>query len=462
MSRRKKQHTRPGRGIASPPAVPTAAAGPHRLRHLLLRAAAVALVLGAAGLAIWYALAPPMPEVSLGAGADPALVRAVDEARWAIRRAPYSDGPRGRFGMLLQAHALRAEAAVCYVQAEHLNPAEPRWPYLHALMMAADPPAALELWRRAAELAGARPNAADAALLHLADASLGQGRLDEAATAYRQLLRGRPDHARARLGLARLALRRGRPAEALEHLGPCAASPATRKAARQLAAQAHRRLGNADAAATAAREAAELPPDAAWPDPWSDEVVALRVGREARVMRLQELRAHKRLAEAAELARQTVADYPDLGWLELGRSRLAASEWDAAERALQEALRLAPHSAEARFGLGQALVGQKKYQAAAEALRAVIAQEPAHAAAYRELARCLAATGDKQGATHMLEQALRLRPQCADSHRELGELLAEAGRRDEGVQHLDQAVRLNPDDARARELLASARGKDKP
>jgi tetratricopeptide (TPR) repeat protein len=352
---------------------------PGRSRKLLRRVVVAVAALSVAGLGAWYVLAPPVPTVRLDAGADPALVQAVAQARGAVRRAPWSDGPRGRLGMLLQAHGLNAEAAACYEQAERLNPDEPRWPYLHAYLVADDPPQALGLWRRAAELSERRGETTDAPQLRRADACLEQGLFDEAGEAYRALLDRRPDHPHALLGLARLALRRGRPGYALDHLRRCADSPWARSAARRLAAQARGRLGDRPAELPRKGREPEPPPDRPWPDPWADELAALRVGRQARVMRLQQLQAEGRLAEAAGLARQVVEEYPDVGWLELGRVRLAKQEWAGAEAALREALGRDPESAEAAFALGQALLGQQKYDEAARTFRRLLVREPAHA-----------------------------------------------------------------------------------
>jgi tetratricopeptide (TPR) repeat protein len=223
------------------------------------------LVLAAAGFGAWYWLAPPVPAVSLLEGADAAVGQAVASARWAVRRSPWSDGPRGRLAMLLQAHARHAEAAVYYSQAEQLNPAEPRWPYLHAFVVADDPPTAQALRRRAAELAP--PGAPDAVLLRWADTCLEQGLLDDAERGYCRLLTQQPEHPRAHLGLARLANRREQFDEALTHLESCTTDLTTRKAAAMLRAEIHLRRGEPLAAARANRQISEWPDDVAWRAP---------------------------------------------------------------------------------------------------------------------------------------------------------------------------------------------------
>jgi tetratricopeptide (TPR) repeat protein len=355
-------------------------------------------------------------------------------------------------GMLLQAHALSSEAAVYYVQAEQLNPTEPRWPYLHAHVIGDDPPTALGLLRRSAGLCEGLANAPDAPLLKEADACLDQGLLEEAAAAYRKLLNRQPGHPRAELGLARVAVCQGQADSALPHLQVCARHPLTRRAAHILMAEVHRRLGNFKAAQSVTDKTANLDEDAPWPDPWLDEVRALLVGRQARLGHMQQLYHQGKVREATDFALVTTAEYPDVGLLAIGRRRLQERKWTQAEAALREALRLNETSAEGHFDLGTALWEQKRYSEAAASFKRVTELEPAYGPAYREWARCAEAGGDRVEALRLLRQAIQYLPHRSDIHRALGELLAAMGRRDEALHHLDLARRLNPDDRRTREL----------
>jgi tetratricopeptide (TPR) repeat protein len=422
------------------------------------------VVAGVAGAGLWYALAPPVPEISLEPDADPELVRAVSEARWAVRRSPWSDRVRGRLGMLLQAHGEDPDAVTtCYAQAAKLNPTEPRWPYLHGVAVREkDPALSVSLLRRAVELADRQRNSPDAPLLVLADLLLDQGQLDEADKAYGRLLGRRPDHPRAYLGLARLALRRGQPEFALECVGHCGSDPACRRQAHLEAAKALRWRGQREAAEEAHRQADELPPDQAWPDPWAAEVRSLVVGRLRRQFLVEEYLAQGRSRDAEDLQREELQERPDLRYLISGEEKLGAGRAAAAESDLREAVRLAPKSIEANFDLGQALAAQNKFDEAARSFRRVIELTPSHSAAYQELARCALTRGDRAEAVRLLHQALQYSPNSAECHRDLGELLAADRRYEEAVQHLVRAVDLNPTDARARELLENARASQRP
>jgi tetratricopeptide (TPR) repeat protein len=416
------------------------------------------LVVALAIAGVWWVATPAVPEVRLPEGADPALVEAVARGREAIRSRPRSDQPWGRLAMLLQAHSLDTEAAVFYARAEGCNPAEPRWPYLHAVVLeGTDGERAIELLRRAVELGGPRPEARQACLLRLGERCLEYGRLDEAREAYAAVLRQRPGHARAHLGLARLAVRGGEAAAALPHLQACADSPEVRKEARLVLAEVHQRRGDARAAAAAAAEAEKLPPDPPAVDPLLDEANAVLVGRAGAIQRLAELQEQGRLPEAQARERTTLENYPDIRYLEVGRTLLRQRRWAEAEGALRQSLRLNPAELDVYYLLGKALFEQRRFAEAAESFRHATEVDAKYGPAYREWGRCSAAMGHGSEAIRHLREAIKYVPHDADAHRELGVLLAGAGDRNGALHHLGQAVQLNPKDQRAQEMFEQAR-----
>ena len=110
----------------------TVPAGPDLVRQLVgaLALVAVALVGGAYLYFIRGKVRPP--EVDL-AGIDPAIKKAIEEARSKVIAEPDSAQAWGRLGMVLITHDFRLPAAFCLEQAERLDPAEVRWPYFQAL-----------------------------------------------------------------------------------------------------------------------------------------------------------------------------------------------------------------------------------------------------------------------------------------------------------------------------------------
>src|SRR5262245_32690792 len=147
---------------ASQPAQPA-----RRLRHWpWWLAGGLMMAAGLATFQYWRATAPPPPVVDV-AGFDREVVAAILQARQAALSSPRSAQARGRMGMVLLAHEVRAPARQCFAQAAALAPRDPRWPYLLGLAQLVDNPmAALTNLERAVRLF---PETESAPRLKLAD-----------------------------------------------------------------------------------------------------------------------------------------------------------------------------------------------------------------------------------------------------------------------------------------------------
>lgn len=432
---------------------------PRRRGRWLVAALVLALAATGGVLAVrhWNRTPSPVPpDVDL-TEADPVVRSAVESARDAVRRDPRSAAAWGRLGMLLAAHSFYPKAAVCFAEAQRLDPRERRWPYYRGVTLApGDPDAALPPLRRAVELA----DAADAApRLRLAELLLGQGRDEEAEELFRQVLAHDPDDARAHLGLGRLAAGRNDWPGSLEHLEIAAASRLTRKRARTLLAEVHRRRGEDAAAERERRLADALTADDEAPDSLLEELGRLRVGRQADLDRASRMLRQGRGGEAVALLGRLVGDCPESAsaWLGLGRALVQQGRYAAAERALRRAADLDAGRVEIQFYLGVALFQQRRPADAAVFFRRATGLRPDYAVAWYNLGHCLKAQGDRAGALDAFRTAVRYQPQHAAAHANLGELLAEGGRRDLALRHLRQAVELDPTDTRAKELLEKHR-----
>jgi tetratricopeptide (TPR) repeat protein len=412
-------------------------------RRLALGGVALAL-LAAAGL-VWAAFfrparPPAPPEVDL-TGADPVVAAVVEGARAEVARSPRSPDAWGRLGMVLLAHSFNAEAAPCLAEAERLAPGDRRWPYYRALALTfADTDSAIEALRRAVALSGDEA----APRLRLAELRLGQGEHEEAEGLYREVLAQEANNPWARLGLGRSACGRGAWADALPHLRAAAASPATEKAAQAALAEAHQHLRQPKAAARAARRAAELSEGAPPPDPLTDALEQLQVGRQARLARASRLMKQGRAAEAVALLERVVEDDPESAsaWLGLGRALIQARRYPQAERALRRAVRLGPGLAEGAFYLGVALFEQGRAAEAAEHFLRATELRPDHGVAWYNLGHCRKALGDRTGAVSAFREAVRYKPHFAEAHLELGRALAANGKGAEAKEHLRQAAEL--------------------
>jgi tetratricopeptide (TPR) repeat protein len=386
-------------------------------------------------------------------GLDRAIVAAIEAAREQVRQSPHSAAAWGRLGKVLIAHELRESALLCLAEAEKLDPREPRWPYLQGVALSqGDPDAALPRLRRAVELCGRTP---DAPRLWLGEVLLEQGHLDEAEKHFREALQVNPNHPRAFLGLGRLALARDRLSDALEPLQRAASSPYTRQRANTLLAQVQQRLGQTAEAAKTLHQAAALPGDLPWPDPFVEEVARLQVGERARLAKARTLFQQGQAPEGIRLLSQTVQDYPRsfAAWLMLGQGLFGLREYADAEKALREAIRLAPEAVDAHYALGLSLLEQGNLAEAAVSLRRAIEIKPDFALAYYQLSRCLHGQNDPKGSLEALRNAVRHKPDLADAHAALGEQLAREGQKAEALFHLRCAGNLGPLDPKRKTLL---------
>lgn len=432
-----------------------------RLRRRIVVVALAVLV--AAGI-LAVALRSPVrlpPSVSANE-LDPAVVAAIEQARTAIVRAPRSGAAWGRLGMVFLAHHIDRQARDCFVQAEALDPQNPRWPYLQAMLLSLeDSETTIVKLQRTAEIC---PEAVDAPRLRLAEAFLAAGRLDAAEAGFLSVL-GRPgENPRARLGLARVEFNNDRLADAVSQAASALSDRRTRKAAHVLLAEIEQRRGNHAQAAAALRTAAKLPEDAPWPDPYLEEIARHKTGWQASLEQAQSLLKSGNGATAAALLRQTAGKYPAAPyvWLTLGRCLVETGDIDGAEQAFRSAVRLQGDSADANYHLGVVLLARKKLKEATASLKEAVTLKPDFAEAHLMLARSILLEGDDRGAIDSLRTAVRCKPQFGDAYRALGELLYEAGEREEALVLLQTAANLNPDDEALSQILERVRKEEPP
>jgi tetratricopeptide (TPR) repeat protein len=231
------------------------------------------------------------------------------------------------------------------------------------------------------------------------------------------LLAASPEHARARMGLARLLLTEGDAESAMATIGGAVDHPGTRRAARQLAAQIAVRRGDATAAARWLAEAAALPADSAWPeDPLAAELPLRRAGKRSRIKLVSQLEQAGAIAEADALTARLERERPEIYLFIEGRMQMAKGDHTAAEKALRRALDFEPREVDVHFQLGRALALQGRRVEAAAVYRQLLAIEPAHGPAWLELGRCLM-DSDRDAAMAALESAVAYMP-ASDAARE--------------------------------------------
>jgi tetratricopeptide (TPR) repeat protein len=382
------------------------------------------------------------------------VAAAIEKERQAVLASPRSADAWGQLGMVLSAYYFGTEALPCLVEAERLDPDEPRWPYYQAIvLLQAEPEAALPKLRRTVELCGDDP---DGPRLRLAETLRSLGKLDEAEEQYRHLLGRDPANPWVRLGLGRIAWERGRAAESLPYLLAAAADPNTHHGASAALAEIYERQGD-EAQAAHYRAEIERPPtaDTPFPDPYVAEGQRLHVGERACVILADQYRKQGRTREAVAVLSEVVRDYPrsESAWYALGQNLHWAGDFPGAERAMQTAVELAPGFAEAHNYLGAARLRQLKVEDAAASFRKAIALKPDFAMAHYNLGRCLVQQKDRAAAAEAFRAAEHYQPTFAEPYAELAEVLLQDRKDAEAFAQARRALQLNPSDPRAKHVV---------
>jgi protein O-GlcNAc transferase len=381
------------------------------------------------------------------------------------------------------------------------NPDEPRATQMLGVLafQTGRAPLAVQLLRRAAELAPASPECHGNLGLVLA----ASGQPADAVIAYRRAIELKPDFGEAHVNLGNALREAGDPAAAAEayrrgtlacpdlsaahyNLGLlladagrlAEATTALRRAChlRPDGGEEHAALaralflgGDLAAAATAFARVAELLPDSA--DAWNNLGTALdRLGRPAEAaaafghaVRLQPdgadghfnlaaaLRHQGRHGEAIGAVRRALALRPAWpeAWNNLGVWLLETNRLPDAAEAFARAIALRPDHAEAHCNLGSVL---RQFGRPADAIafyRRAVALRPDYAVAMSNLGAALERSGEVDEAIATLRRAISLRPDLSEAHNNLGNALKEAGDLDGALAAFARAVGANPDNAEA-------------
>jgi len=447
--------------------VDTSRAGRFRRRAVLI-AALVLLLITSVGTGFWFlhrSSAGPMPPVVPTNPDEPEFTAVAEKLRGEVLREPRSARAWGRLGQAFFANDRMEEAQICFAEAERLDPDNPHWPYYQAsiLLHQGERETALPYLQRAFERCAAVDPDNTAPRLRLAETLLALGRRDEAEKQFRHVLARNSDDVRAHYGMALAASDRQDWQTSREHLIPCLSSPfAQQKACVQLAFISQC-LGDSANAEAYRQQAERLPADQEWSDPYVTEYLAWAVTKQNRYRRAQSLEASGRLQEAAAVLRPLLKEYPNdylAPWM-LGKILGQIGDFREAERALRQALRLAPEKVPVHYSLGVVLFEQavkaadngdnvraeRLYREAVQCCRNALALKDDFGLAHMTLGLALKALGQRADALTALRQAVRCNPEHAELHYHLGEMLAEEGRNDEARDQLEQAIKMAPPDA---------------
>ncbi len=465
--------------------------GPRRWRWWAVGALALAVLTGGAILGPramqvrrLHAGVPPRPDVSLQPAAFAgALGRAQDKAL------SFSHAREGveELGRLYHATGYLPEAETCWRALQSVEPREARWYYYLA-----------DARRQAGDEAGMKPFLETTvrlapdyapAWLRLGALAFVAGQSDEAEADYQRRLSLIPADPYAALGLARVALQRGRKAEARKWLEKCASSPPDLPPCHNLLAGLLAEDGDAEGSArerwlgTAAGRFREAD------DPWIDELSAscYDISRLLVLGAIDYQTKHgdhgRRFYERAiELAPEDPKAYEELGRvyctagdgtsardvLERGLKRAKASpglyvrlseaygilrQPGEAVRVARQGLALTPDDAGLLNSLGVALDLLGRYDEAITAFRSAATDGSRAAEANLNLAISLVHAGRKEAAYEYLNRALLLQPKFPKALAELGYLELDAWRLESAGKYIREFYNTYPGSDWARGLM---------
>jgi tetratricopeptide (TPR) repeat protein len=268
------------------------------------------------------------------------------------------------------------------------------------------------------------------------NATLGQGRLDAAASCYREALQADPDDALAHVNLAYVFLEQQQAAAAAELLqratGLRSKDDAHLQDAWFLLGRARQELGDGAAAIEAFGAALRVQPA------FGEALHAL----------VPLLLAAGRPAEALQRAQQLVALQPSAAArVLLARAHYALADDAAVLATLEPVLREEPGNADALAGYGHALLRRTDYEGAAQAFRTALQAHGPSVERLVDLASACHRLGQREEAADLVRQALALAPGHPAALSLQVVVLTEELRLPEAEAIAREALRAHPTDA---------------
>ncbi len=405
------------------------------------------------------ALVPPDPQ---GEHLEQSVLLAIKAMRERVLKEPESANAWGSLGEAFLGNEIEEEARICFVEAERLEPGNPRWPYFQGIISVnrGDRVAAIPYFQRAVERGQQEPEANRVTRIVLAETLHFLGKPDQAGDYVLEVLAADPQNVRAHFLAGLIAIGREEWETARAHLLKCLGSPFARQRARIQLAAVSLRLGDAGKAEELQQEANRLPADADWFDPYIREYLEMAVKKKSRYKLAESLEASGRFAEAARILGPMTREFPDddMPHLMFGRQCARLGDYVNAEKSLRRALLLAPQKVQAHYFLslmlvmkGDSLEGQNNraqalacFEEADARARKALELKPDYGLAHMALGLALKRRDKLLEAAAELQEAVRCTPEHSEIHWQLAEVLFEQGKFDEARRRYEYAIQNAP------------------
>ena len=167
----------------------------------------------------------------------------------------------------------------------------------------------------------------------------------------------------------------------------------------------------------------------------------------------------EKLPEATRHAEQAIVSSPDepMGYFSLGHALFARNQFEAADKAANEAIRLGSNSTASYFSLkSQIQFALRNWRHALDAADRGLEIDPDDEVCANLRGMCLRQLRQGGTAEEMIRASLARDPENALTHANLGWTLLEQNKTKEALKHFQEALRLEPDSAYARQGLVHA------
>ena len=390
---------------------------------------------------------PPLPVIALETF-PPDARTAIEAALVEARRNPRDAGATGALGITLHAWEQWEAAHLAYQRAQVLAPTTADWHYLDGLI--------LQRLKRPAEAAAAFQQALNvmpallSARARMAEALFDAGDLDASSRAYEALVTEPAAAPVGELGLARIAARQGRHADAVTHFERAIVLFPQFGEAYYGLAQSLRALDRRDEARAALEQHRAY--GTRWPaitDPLSARVSSVRDDSRAHLLRGLRLAEAGDVAGAIEAHEAALARNPSLAQAHANLISLygRVGQSAKAEQHYKAVLALGYNVDEAHYNYGVLLGSQQRWSEAAAAYRLALAANPLHAQARNNLGQLLEGDRKLDEALDQYRQAVAANPQFRLARYNLGRMLLAARRFDDAIAEFEQL--REPRDAEA-------------
>jgi HemY protein len=361
----------------------------------------------------------------------------------------------GEMGRLYQANQFYDQALSCYRLAVEYDEESAMWFYLSAFIhqQRGETASMIGFLEQTLRLS----NDYSPAVLKLADTYFKAGQMRQAKFYYEQRLALTPGDPYALMGLARIALDKGKWDVAEAQLQKAISSNPKFGDAHRLMAQIHEYHGRIDEMHKSLDMAADSTRFRPASDPWIDDLEDLCYDPEQLLVRgsmaLTELDMETAIKKHIAKALEIDPENPEAN-LAMGKAWLMAGDWSRAYRYLMRTIELDPSSDQAYFQIGLILQNENKLAEAEAMMRKALEFQPNNANVQNNLGVILLEQQSFDEAIESFKVALEIYPEHINARYNLGMSLWASGNSKAAVTQYHKVLEMKPDWGAAANSLA--------